>query len=276
MPKTDHILKKLRSGRSVIMGIVNVTPDSFSENGVNYYPETAIKNALQMIKDGADILDIGGESTRPGAEMVPPEEEMRRVIPVIEGLKDCSVPISIDTRNAKTMQAALDAGTSIINDVTALTGDPDSLDIAAGHDGLVCLMHMQGDPQTMQTSPQYQDVVTDVIDFLKGRINVCLDADISKDRLIIDPGIGFGKTLEHNLALFHNLDRFETLGVPVLLGASRKSFIAKICGDVPADQRLPGSLAACLWGYEKGVRMFRVHDVKQTAQALKIWHAFAQ
>ncbi len=260
----------------LIMGIVNVTPDSFSDGGQFYDPESAIAHGRQLAAEGADILDIGGESTRPGAEPVSPEEEMRRVLPVVEGLRDCGKTISIDTRHAVTMQAAVEAGAGMINDVTALQGDPDSLAVAAAAKVPVCLMHMQGDPQTMQDSPQYGDIVDDVKAFLAGRAEACLKAGISGGSIFIDPGIGFGKTLDHNLVLLHRIGEFADLGYKVLLGASRKSFIEKICPDTPADRRLPGSLAAALWGAGQGVDMLRVHDVAATQQALAVQSAIQQ
>lgn len=255
------------------MGIVNVTPDSFSDGGRFFAPETAVARGRQMADEGARILDIGGESTRPGADAVSPEEEMRRVIPVLEGLKGCGAVVSVDTRHAATMAAALAAGAGMINDVTALTGDPQALAVVAGHpDCRICLMHMQGAPRTMQQAPVYRDVVSEVYDYLAARIDVCEKAGIAKSRLVADPGIGFGKTLAHNLALLQNLSVFQELGVPVMLGVSRKSFIDHIVPGSPPDQRLPGSLAAALWGAGQGAAILRVHDVRETAQALEIWN----
>lgn len=254
-----------------IMGILNVTPDSFSESGHNYSPDRAVKNALEMVRQGADIIDVGGESTRPGAVPVSCEQEISRIEPVLKQLQIEKIPVSVDTRHAQTMKIALSYGAVMINDITALRGDSESLNIVAGHDCYICLMHMKGQPQTMQKNPEYDDVADDVKTFLEKRIETCMKAGISKERLIIDPGIGFGKTLEHNLTLFQNLEQFRDLGVTVLLGASRKSFIEKICGPTPVAQRLAGSLAACIKGYESGVRIFRVHDVAQTRQALNVW-----
>jgi len=269
---------RLRTDRPSLMGIINVTPDSFSDGGWFFDPVRAVDHGLQLIEDGADILDIGGESTRPGAIPVPVEEEIRRVVPVIRNLslQARHIPLSVDTRNAPTMAAALEAGATLINDISALTHDKDSLLVAARSEAAVVLMHTQGTPEIMQASPQYTDVTENVYQFLKGRMDICLQSGIQKERLIVDPGIGFGKTLEHNLQLFRDLDRFHTLGVPVLLGASRKSFIAKICGDIPTDLRLPGSLTAALWAVQKGIQILRVHDVAETKQAIKVLKAICQ
>lgn len=255
------------------MGVINVTPDSFSDGGQFLNTETAIAQGHEMVRQGAAILDIGGESTRPGAAPVPQEEELARVIPVLEGLKDCGARLSIDTAKSEVMRRAVEAGAGIINDVTALRGDPDSLDVAAQTEAEICLMHMRGTPQTMQKNPEYDDVVTEVFDFLATRIAACEKAGIGKDRIIADPGIGFGKTLEHNLALLRNLERFGDLGVRILLGASRKSFIARLSPETGQDprDRLPGSLAAALCGASKGADILRVHDVAATRQALDVW-----
>ncbi len=259
------------------MGVLNVTPDSFSDGGRFASVENAVAQALKMVEEGADIIDIGGESTRPGAAPVTPEEESARVIPVIKALKNKVPLISIDTRHAATMKAALEAGAGMINDVTALTHDPQSVSIAASLDVPVCLMHMRGSPQDMQKSPHYENVVDEVLDYLLQRAKVCEAAGIKRENMIIDPGIGFGKTLTHNLALLKNLDRFLDAGFPVLLGTSRKSFIQKVVGDnSTADSRIGGSLSSVLWGWSRGVKIFRVHDVKETAQALKIFQAIEQ
>lgn len=257
--------------RPRIMGVVNVTPDSFSDGGRYLAADAAIAHGLQLEAEGADILDIGGESTRPGAEPISVEDECRRVLPVIEGLaKRARVPLCIDTRNAEVMRRAAEVGARIINDVSALAHDPQSLEVAAATGLPVVLMHAQGDPRSMQRNPTYDDVVLDVYDALNARIAACAAAGILIDRLIVDPGIGFGKTLAHNLALLGALTVFHGLGCAVLLGASRKSFIGKLT-DATAEDRLPGSLAAALLGAAQGVQILRVHDVAATRQALSVW-----
>ncbi len=253
------------------MGVVNVTPDSFSDGGRFLDPQAAVAHALRLAEEGADMLDIGGESTRPGAAPVPLEEELCRVIPVIEHLAGKTrAAISIDTRKPDVVRAAVKAGASIWNDVSALTYAKDSVEIAAALGCDIVLMHAQGDPRTMQDNPVYEDVVAEVTAFLGARIEACVAAGIARDRLIVDPGIGFGKTLEHNLALLANLDRLSSLDCPILLGASRKRFIAALDRDGPAANRLGGSLAVLLAGWRRGAAIFRVHDVAETRQALKI------
>ena len=255
------------------MGVVNVTPDSFSDGGEFSDSDTAVAHGLNLVGDGAEILDIGGESTRPGADPVPEQEELDRVIPVIEKLAaETSAAISIDTRKPKVAHAAITAGASIWNDVTALTHASDSLATAAALDCNIVLMHAQGDPKTMQDHPQYDDVVAEVYQYLSGRHEACLSAGIECEKIVIDPGIGFGKTLEHNLSLLANLDRFSDLA-PVLLGASRKRFIAALDREGPAKDRLGGSLAAALVGAAKGAAIIRVHDVAETRQALRVFGA---
>ncbi len=267
-------LAGLALDRPRIMGIVNVTPDSFSDGGRLTSADAAIAHALQLAEAGAEILDIGGESTRPGADYVPAEEELKRVIPVIEGLRQrTDALISIDTRKAEVMAKAAAAGADILNDVSALTHDENAL-AAAAETGLpVMLMHAQGDPKTMNDDPQYSDVVLDVFDFLESRIAACEAAGIPKSKLVADPGIGFGKHLPHNVAVMASLSLYHGLGVPVLLGASRKKLIDHI-SDVPnpAD-RVPGSIAAALTGAAQGVQIVRVHDVAETRQALNVWRA---
>jgi dihydropteroate synthase len=263
--------------RPRIMGVVNVTPDSFSDGGRWLDSGAAIAHGLQLEAEGADILDIGGESTRPGAEPVGLDEELRRVIPVIAALaKQVRAPIAIDTRNAEVMRRAADAGARIINDVSALGHGPSALRVAADTGLPVVLMHAQGDPRTMQLNPHYDDVVLDVYDWLEERIAACEAAGIRRERLIVDPGIGFGKTLDHNLALLGSLGIFHGLGCPILLGASRKSFIGRLSGGVPAPERMPGSVAAALVGIAQGVQIVRVHDVAATRQALAVWEAVSR
>jgi dihydropteroate synthase len=264
----------LAMDRPRLMGIINVTPDSFSDGGRWLDADAAIAHGLHLEAQGADILDIGGESTRPGAEPIGVEEELRRVIPVIAALaKEVRAPISIDTRNAEVMRRAADAGARIINDVAALGHDPDALRVAAGTGLPVVLMHAQGDPRTMQLDPRYDDVVLDVYDWLAARIAACEAAGIPRARIVVDPGIGFGKTVDHNLALIGSLGILHGLGCPILLGASRKSFIGRLSGGALAAERMPGSVAAALLGAAQGVQILRVHDVAATRQALAVWEA---
>ena len=266
----DHFM----SG-SHIMGVINVTPDSFSDGGRFYSVDRAIEHGLQLIDEGADVLDIGGESTRPGAEVVDINEEIDRVVPVIEGLRDRAKFISIDSRNASTMRAALDAGAHIVNDVSGLTYDPKSVDVVLQAKCMVMIMHSQGTPQIMQKNPIYNNVVDDVYEFLRLRIEECKTRRIDPSMIIVDPGIGFGKKLEHNLLLLRNIKKFHALSVPVMLGTSRKSFIAALSHDEPADERLGGSLSSAIWGLSQGVQIFRVHDVAQTKQAFKVFDAIS-
>jgi dihydropteroate synthase len=254
-----------------IVGIINVTPDSFSDGGLHQDADAAIAHGLRLEAEGADILDIGGESTRPRADPIEVEEEWRRVGPVITGLAGrVRVPLSIDTRNGEIMRRAAEAGARLINDVSALTHDPGGLRIVAGSGLPVVLMHAQGDPRTMQVDPRYDDVVLDVYDALQARISACEAAGIARSRLVVDPGIGFGKTLAHNLALLGSLSMLHGLGCAIMLGASRKSFIGRLTG-AGAGERLPGSLAAALLGAAQGVQLLRVHDVAATRQALAVW-----
>ncbi len=261
----------LEMDRVQIMGIVNVTPDSFSDGGAFMASHSAVAHGQALIKQGATMVDVGGESTRPGADFVSAEEEITRISMVVNMLAQTSTPVSIDTRKAKVIAAASELGAGLINDVTALEFDEDSLDVAAQSGLPVCLMHSQGTPENMQDNPQYGDVVLDVYDYLSARIETCVKAGITKDKLVVDPGIGFGKTLDHNLALIDQISMFHGLGVAVLLGASRKSFIGALCGADDAQDRLGGSLAAALKGVEAGVQFLRVHDVKETRQAVDVW-----
>lgn len=259
----------------LIMGIINVTPDSFSDGGAFFDPERAIAHGRELAAEGAQILDIGGESTRPGAASVSPEMEIARVLPVVRGLAAEGFVVSIDTRRAAVMTAALDAGARIINDVTALEGDAGSLAVAAASGAPVVLMHMLGEPGTMQDDPRYADAVLDVFDTLRDRVEACERAGIRRDRIAVDPGIGFGKTLDHNLRILGKLGLFLGLGCPLLLGVSRKSFIGRLSANVAPDARLPGSLAAALAGIAEGAHILRVHDVAETRQALAVWQAVA-
>lgn len=256
-----------------IFGIINVTPDSFSDGGEALAVADALDKGRAMIAAGADILDVGGESTRPGAEAVSAEEEIARVVPVVKALSETGARVSIDTRRAVVMKAAIEAGATIINDITALTGDPDSMRVAAESGLPVVLMHMRGEPGTMQDNPQYQDAARDVCEYLKDRVRACEAAGMKRGLIAVDPGIGFGKTVNHNLEILARLDLYRDFGCPVLLGASRKSFIAKIsCAEEPKD-RVAGSLAAVLAAARQGVRLFRAHDVAETRQALAVWQA---
>ncbi|SEQ57022.1 dihydropteroate synthase [Loktanella sp. DSM 29012] len=255
--------------RPRIMGILNVTPDSFSDGGTLGDVAAAVARAADMARD-ADILDIGGESTRPGAAYVTPEDEIARTVPVIRAIRAAGIttPISIDTRKAAVAAAALDAGADMVNDVTALRFDPDMAQVVAQAQCPVFLMHSKGDPETMQNGPTYEDVTAEVFDHLAGSIARAMDAGIARHMIITDPGIGFGKTLDHNLTLLRDLAVFHDLGLPILLGASRKRFIGTITGVDQADQRLPGSLAVALHGVALGVQVLRVHDARQTREAI--------
>jgi dihydropteroate synthase len=260
-----------------IMGILNVTPDSFSDGGQFLRPEAAVMQARQMAA-GADIIDIGGESTRPGAVEVEGAEEIARTAPVIAALREggLGLPVSIDTRKAGVARAAFAAGATILNDVTALQFDPGMAAAAAALNAPAILMHSIATPETMQDDPYYDDVLLDVYDALAARLAVAVAAGIPRDRLAVDPGIGFGKTLAHNLALLNRLSLFHGLGVPVLLGASRKRFIGTIGAEAEAARRMPGSLAVALAGVAQGMQMIRVHDVAETRQALSLWRAVTE
>jgi dihydropteroate synthase len=261
--------------RPRIMGVINVTPDSFSDGGRFFDPAKAIAHGEALVEAGADILDIGGESTRPHAEPVAPEEEIRRVVPVIEGLRKTGAALSIDTRHAGVMSAAVAAGARIVNDVTSLTGDPKSLRVAAESGAHVVLMHMQGEPRTMQAHPRYREAALDLYDYFARRLAAAEAAGLSRRRIAIDPGIGFGKAIRHNRDILNRLALLQGLGCPVLLGVSRKSFIARLSRGEDSAHRLPGSLAAALWGLRAGVQLIRVHDVAETAQAIAVWQALA-
>ncbi len=249
------------------MGIVNVTPDSFSDGGRHLDPETAAAAARQMIADGAAIVDVGGESTRPGAGSVSLEEELRRVVPVLERLE--GIPVSIDTAKAEVARRALGLGAELVNDVTALRGDPELAGVIAASDAYLCLMHMQGKPRTMQRDPQYGDVAAEVAAFLEERLEVAVAAGVREDRICLDPGIGFGKTIEHNLELVRRLDLLVALGRPVLIGLSRKSVLGKLLGDERARTgSVAASVGAAVAAFERGASIFRVHDVREHVEAL--------
>jgi dihydropteroate synthase len=259
------------SRRPLVMGIVNVTPDSFSDGGLFNSLEHALQHAAQLIEHGAHWLDVGGESTRPGSVPVDVEEEIRRVIPVVEALVGMNQPVSVDTSKPEVMQAAIRAGATMINDVNALRA-PGALEVVAAGGVAACLMHMQGEPRSMQSNPQYHDVVIEVRDFLSQRLSAAREAGISHERLIIDPGFGFGKTQTQNIQMLCHLDRFCDLGVPVMVGLSRKSMLGKITGTEVND-RLHASVAAALLAVSKGAGIVRVHDVKATHQALAVYNA---
>ncbi|MFT7592894.1 MAG: dihydropteroate synthase [Paracoccaceae bacterium] len=267
----------LDMGQPQLMGILNVTPDSFSDGGQHNAPDAARAAALAMVASGAAMIDIGGESTRPGAAFVPEDLEIARTAPVIAALRrDSDVPISIDTRKAPVAQAALSAGASLVNDVSGFTFDAALAPLCADHGAPVCVMHAQGDPATMHNDPVYDNVLLDVYDYLAGRVAALETAGIDRSRIIVDPGIGFGKTQAHNLTLLRNISLFHGLGCVVLLGASRKRFIGTIGGQPQADARAPGSIAVGLAALTQGVQLLRVHDVAETAQALRLWRAVRQ
>jgi dihydropteroate synthase len=260
----------LRWGRRpLVMGIVNVTPDSFSDGGQFGEIGSAVAHGLALVEQGADLLDIGGESSRPGATPVPLREELRRVLPVVEQLAArSSVPLSVDTYNAETAKACLAAGARIINDITGLTGDPAMPEVVRSARAGVIVMHMQGTPATMQLDPRYEDVVNDIVRYFEERLQVLASSGIAREQAVIDPGIGFGKTREHNLELLVRLEEFQALGRPLCLGVSRKGFMGKLL-DRPVDQRLAGSLAAVLFAVSRGsAQIVRVHDVAETRDAL--------
>jgi len=258
-----------RWSRPSVMGVLNVTPDSFSDGGQFVDPATAIGHGRRMIEDGAALVDVGGESTRPGAAPVSVEEELERVEPVLEGLS--GLPLSIDTAKAAVASRALELGAVLVNDVTALRGDPDMAEVVADGDAFVCLMHMQGEPRTMQVAPHYDDVVSDVLAFLEDRLAFAVEHGIAEERICVDPGIGFGKTPDQNLELLRRLDELGALGRPVLVGVSRKSTLGRILGDAGATTgTTAGSLAAAVTAFERGASMLRAHDVRETVEALTV------
>jgi dihydropteroate synthase len=264
--------------RTLVMGIVNVTPDSFSDGGLHAGADDAVAHGLRLAAEGADILDIGGESTRPGSDPVAVDEELERVVPVVAGLREAApagVALSVDTRRPEVAQAATDAGASIVNDVTA-AADPAMFEVARATGAGLVLMHMLGDPKTMQDDPTFDDVVAEVLDFLARRLGAAVAAGVERDRLCVDPGIGFGKNLVHNLALLHDIESFERLRVPVLVGASRKRFIGQLTGvDDPAE-RVEGTAGAVAWCAAHGVDVVRVHDVLQMARVIRVVDAIAR
>jgi dihydropteroate synthase len=252
------------------MGVINVTPDSFYDGGKRLDPDTAVTDGLELVEAGADMIDVGGESTRPGAKAVSLDEELQRVLPVIRGLRrNVNTPISIDTYKAQVAKAALAEGADIVNDISALRFDPQMAHLVAAEKVPIVLMHMQGTPQTMQAEPRYQDVLREVRDFLTARVRFAMEAGVARGNIIIDPGIGFGKTLDHNLTLLGGLRAFASVGQPLLVGASRKTFIGKLLGVEP-QERLEGSLAAAVAAVFGGAHILRVHDVKETRRAIRV------
>lgn len=257
-----------------IMGVINATPDSFSDGGEHLETLNAVETGLRMRADGADIIDIGGESTRPGAAAVPVEIELQRVIPVVRELANSGIFVSVDTTKVPVAEAAIEAGAKLVNDITGFS-DPEMRKLAADADVHICIMHMQGEPRTMQRNPCYDDVVSEVRAFLEDRAARCEEAGIEKEKIIVDPGIGFGKTVDHNLKLLRNCDAIADLGYPLLIGVSRKSFIGNITDVVEPRERVTGSIAAALFAVSKGARILRVHDVAESVQAVAIWEAIA-
>ena len=260
-------------GRPLLMGVVNITPDSFSDGGAFLHRDAAIAHARALAADGADILDFGAESTRPGAAATSEADELARLLPVLDALRDLPVPLSVDTRKPVVMREAIAAGASMINDIEALAS-PGALAAVAASDCGVCLMHKKGDPATMQDEPRYDDVVAEVRAFLAGRAGAAVAAGVSRERIVLDPGFGFGKTDAHNLRLLRALGSIADLGFPVLAGWSRKSTLGRLTGR-PAQERLPASLAAALLAVLGGARILRVHDVRETRDALRVWEAWA-
>jgi len=260
------------------MGIVNVTPDSFSDGGLLGGTDEAVAHGLRMVAEGADILDVGGESTRPGSDPVPVDEELARVVPVVAGLHDTApagIALSVDTRRPRVAEAALEAGASIVNDVTA-AADPAMFDVVRESGAGLVLMHMLGEPKTMQDDPRYDDVVTEVRDFLAARLGVAVASGVSRDRLCVDPGIGFGKNLTHNLALLHDIGSFEDLRVPVLVGASRKGFIGQLTGVEDPAERVEGTAGTVAWCAARGVDVVRVHDVLEMTRVVRVVDAIVR
>lgn len=260
--------------RTAVMGILNVTPDSFSDGGRFNTIDKALAHAMEMAEQGADIIDIGGESTRPGAAKVSAQEEIDRVVPVIEALvKRSDIPISIDTYKSQVAQSALVAGASIINDISGLRFDPQMAAVAAKHQAGVVIMHIKGTPEDMQKDPRYDDLLGEIDSYLEKSIEIAQKDGVERPSIALDPGVGFGKTVDHNLKIINNLGYFKKLGCPIVIGASRKSFIGRLCDDIPSERRLPGSLAAAVLAVQNGANIIRCHDVGETKQALKIAQA---
>jgi len=259
------------SEKTCIMGILNVTPDSFSDGGRYFNETSAINKALEMIEDGADIIDIGGESTRPGSEPVPVEEELRRILPVIKAIAGkIKIPVSIDTYKSEIAKRALDAGASMVNDISGLRFDPEMAKVVSDYKVPVVIMHIKGTPKIMQHKPVYDALIPEILEYLRESITIAGEAWISDNIIMIDPGLGFGKTFEHNLEILHNLHKFTLLGKPILIGPSRKAFIGKILGDVPPEERLEGTAAAVAISIMNGANIIRVHDVKEMAKVARV------
>ena len=253
------------------MGILNITPDSFSDGGLHFDKSVAVGRGVRMVEEGADIVDIGGESTRPGSEPLTPEEELQRVVPVIESLSaKVTVPISIDTYKAEIARRALDAGASIVNDISGLRFDPGMAGVVSAYKVPVVVMHIKGSPRNMQQSPVYEALIPEILDYLRGSSAIALEAGVPEEKIIIDPGIGFGKTFDHNLEILHNLDRFALLGRPLLIGPSRKAFIGRILDNASPQERIYGTAAAVAISIIKGANIVRVHDVKEMAEVAKV------
>ena len=269
-PLADRILQASRRNTPLVMGILNVTPDSFSDGGRFDHIEAAIAHARRMVEDGADLIDVGGESTRPGADPVSADQELDRVVPVVEAIRaELDAPVSIDTMKPEVMRGAVAAGASMINDVNGLRADG-AIETAVELGVPACVMHMQGEPRTMQASPEYRDVTEDLLAFFRERVEACLAAGMPTEHLVLDPGFGFGKTLDHNLQLLADLPRFAELGHPLLIGISRKSMLGRITGREAADDRVAASVAAALLAAERGGTILRVHDVAETVDAVKV------
>ncbi|MDA8106970.1 MAG: dihydropteroate synthase [Nitrospiraceae bacterium] len=259
------------SRKTCIMGILNVTPDSFSDGGLHFDKSVAVGRGVRMVEEGADIIDIGGESTRPGSDPLPLEEELQRVVPVIESLSaKVTVPISIDTYKAEVARRALDAGASIVNDISGLRFDPGMAGVVSASKVPVVVMHIKGSPRNMQQSPVYEALIPEILDYLRGSIAIALEAGVSEEKIIIDPGIGFGKTFDHNLEILHNLNRFALLGRPILIGPSRKAFIGRILDNAPPQERIYGTAAAVAISIMKEANIIRVHDVMEMVQVARV------
>ncbi|MBI5026693.1 MAG: dihydropteroate synthase [Nitrospirae bacterium] len=263
--------------KTYIMGVLNVTPDSFSDGGLYLNKERAVEHALRLVEEGADIIDVGGESTRPGSDPVPLEEELRRVLPVIESIaKKVNVPISIDTYKASVARAAISSGASIVNDISGLRFDPDMPGVIAKAGVPVVIMHIKGTPRDMQLNPSYDALIPEIMDYFNYSIKIAMNAGIPEDLIIIDPGIGFGKTVEHNLEIIKRLGEFSSIKKPILIGPSRKSFIGKVLGDLPVNERLEGTAAAVAIAILNGANIIRVHDVKAMARVAKVADAIVR